>query len=72
MVLSMKRFSVCATSLVPLLSFSSLPINFAFSAVRAKVEAEAKKKTITCIKGKLIKKVTGTNPKCPVGYKLKK
>ena len=32
----------------------------------------APKKTITCAKGKTIKKVTGTNPKCPTGYKLKK
>ena len=30
-----------------------------------------KKVTITCIKGKLVKKVTATNPKCPVGYKKK-
>ena len=28
-----------------------------------------KKKTITCRKGKLIKKVNGINPKCPKGYK---
>jgi len=34
--------------------------------------AAATKKTITCIKGKTTKKVTGTNPKCPAGYKLKK
>ena len=34
--------------------------------------AVAAKKTITCIKGKTNKKVTGTNPKCPAGYKLKK
>ena len=32
----------------------------------------APKKTITCAKGKTTKKVTGTNPKCPTGYKLKK
>jgi hypothetical protein len=32
----------------------------------------AVKKTITCTKGKTSKKVTGTNPKCPAGYKLKK
>jgi hypothetical protein len=32
----------------------------------------AAKKTITCIKGKSTKKVSGTNPKCPKGYKLKK
>jgi hypothetical protein len=34
--------------------------------------AQTVKKTITCIKGKTTKKVTGTNPKCPTGYKLKK
>ena len=34
--------------------------------------AVAAKKSITCIKGKSTKKVTGTNPKCPPGYKLKK
>ena len=34
--------------------------------------AQATKKTITCTKGKSTKKVTGTNPKCPTGYKLKK
>ena len=34
--------------------------------------AASKKKTITCIKGKTTKKVTGTNPKCPSGFKLKK
>jgi len=32
----------------------------------------AVKKTITCVKGKATKKVTGTNPKCPAGYKIKK
>jgi hypothetical protein len=34
--------------------------------------AQSTKKTITCSKGKSTKKVTGTNPKCPAGYKLKK
>jgi len=42
---------------------------------RAKAEAEAKasalknKKTISCVKGKLTKKVTAVSPKCPKGYK---
>lgn len=31
----------------------------------------AKNTTITCIKGKLTKKVSGTAPKCPSGYKKK-
>jgi membrane protein involved in colicin uptake len=30
-----------------------------------------KKTTITCLKGKLTKKVTAINPKCPTGYKKK-
>ena len=29
------------------------------------------KKIIVCVKGKTTKKVSGTNPKCPKGYKLK-
>jgi hypothetical protein len=39
-------------------------------AAAAKVAA-LKKSTITCIKGKLTKKVTATKPKCPAGYKKK-
>jgi len=38
----------------------------------ATAQANANKKlTITCIKGKLTKKLTATNPKCPKGYKKK-
>ena len=33
--------------------------------------AALKKKTITCIKGKLTKKVTAVKPVCPAGYKKK-
>jgi hypothetical protein len=33
--------------------------------------ASKKKTTITCLKGKTIKKVTGVNPVCPKGYKRK-
>lgn len=48
---------------------------------KAKQESEAaalaaaaknKKTTITCVKGKLTKKVTAVKPKCPAGYKVKK
>ena len=31
----------------------------------------AKSKTITCIKGKTVKKVMALKPKCPTGYKQK-
>jgi hypothetical protein len=33
--------------------------------------AASKKTTITCVKGKLTKKVTSLKPKCPTGYKKK-
>jgi hypothetical protein len=36
-----------------------------------KVWEKTQKKPITCIKGKLTKKVTGLNLKCPKGYKVK-
>ena len=44
---------------------------------KAKADAEAKaklvvkKSTITCIKGKISKKIIGINPQCPSGYKKK-
>ena len=37
----------------------------------AATAAANKKTTITCVKGKLIKKVTAVKPKCPTGYKKK-
>jgi hypothetical protein len=41
-------------------------------AAADKAAADAKKKTtITCIKGKTVKKVTAVKPKCPAGYKKK-
>jgi hypothetical protein len=44
--------------------------------LKAKQESEVKvaatkKTTITCLKGKLVKKVTGVKPVCPKGYKKK-
>jgi septal ring factor EnvC (AmiA/AmiB activator) len=44
------------------------------SKLKDQIEKNAKtsaKSTITCIKGKLTKKVTATDPKCPAGYKKK-
>lgn len=48
----------------------------AAAELRAKQEADAKaasmkKTTITCVKGKLTKKVTASKPVCPGGYKKK-
>ncbi len=41
------------------------------SQVRSEPVVVKGKSTITCIKGKLTKKVTGLAPKCPAGYKKK-
>lgn len=38
----------------------------------ADIVANTEEKTIKCIKGKLVKKITGTKPKCPTGYKVSK
>jgi hypothetical protein len=46
--------------------------NFEFSAPVVKVKLTQKKNqkyTINCVKGSKTKKVTGTSPKCPSGYK---
>lgn len=47
---------------------------FTFSSPTISVkltQAKAKKTTITCVKGKITKKVTAIGPKCPAGYKQK-
>jgi hypothetical protein len=50
---------------------------FTFSAPEIKVSIEKSKptpslKAIKCIKGKVVKTINGTNPVCPIGYKIKK
>jgi hypothetical protein len=40
-------------------------------AEAARILAATKKTTITCVKGKVTKKVTALKPKCPTGYKKK-
>ena len=49
----------------------------ATAELKAKQDADAKaaalkKTTITCVKGKLTKRVTAVKPKCPSGFKVKK
>jgi len=50
-------------------SASAIPTPSASPSARA---TSSKKKTITCVKNGKTIRVTGTNPKCPVGYKIKK
>jgi hypothetical protein len=47
---------------------------FTYSSPMIKVklsQAKNQRYTISCIKGKVTKKVTGTKPKCPSGFKIK-
>jgi hypothetical protein len=37
--------------------------------IKAEPTPTPKKTTITCVKGKTVKKITALNPKCPSGYK---
>jgi hypothetical protein len=49
--------------------------NFTFSNPTIKIKLtqnQGRRTTISCLKGKLTKKVTGTNPTCPIGYKIRK
>jgi hypothetical protein len=46
----------------------------AVTTTKAAAPAEVKKvitKSISCIKGKITRKISGTNPKCPAGFKKK-
>lgn len=48
------------------------PTNSSASAASTTVAPAAKKdstKSISCVKGKLVRKISGTNPKCPAGFK---
>jgi hypothetical protein len=42
------------------------------SVLVSRIIANPRKTTITCVKGKIIKKVTSAKPVCPTGYKVKK
>lgn len=53
-------------------TFSSPTIQVKLSQVEpVVVKPEIKKTTISCVKGKTVKKVSAVNPKCPAGYKKK-
>jgi hypothetical protein len=41
------------------------------AAPAAKAPAKVVIKSISCVKGKVVKKVSGSNPKCPAGFKKK-
>jgi hypothetical protein len=43
------------------------PVNVASKPISKVLQ----KKSITCVKGKITKKVSGSNPKCPTGFRKK-
>jgi len=47
------------------------PVKVAVTPAPAKCAEQVMKITITCVKGKLTKKVIAVSPKCPTGYKKK-
>jgi len=51
---------------IPMPSATPTPL-----AMQSPASVVVKKVTITCVKGKVQKKVTAINPKCPTGYKKK-
>jgi len=50
---------------------SGIKPNCGLDPALSKVQSKQKSTTITCVKGKLTKKVTAVSPKCPAGYKKK-
>ena len=52
-------------------TFSNPVVKVNITQKAAAGAAAGAKRTITCVKGKLTKKVSGTAPKCPAGYKKK-
>ena len=57
-----------AAEAIPIATPSPTPSATKQAIVETK-KVNAVKKTMTCTKGKTSKKITGLNPKCPVGYK---
>ena len=61
-----------AQSIVSATQSSAQPTGSAVKPPPVTKKSVVQKKTITCVKGKVTKRVTGTKPKCPTGYKQKK
>jgi len=70
-VLNLLKAGNCSVTAIQV-GTTTLSSASATSTVLIEEAVPAIKKTITCSKGKTTKKVAGTNPKCPTGYKLKR
>lgn len=67
--LSASNFTFSAPTIRVLLTQEAKPTPEPEMTTQAAPKAPVKKVTITCAKGKLKKKLTASNPKCPAGYK---
>lgn len=54
------------------IKFSNSELETPIKSNETKTSKKSSSKSITCIKGKTIKKISSTNPKCPSGYKIKR
>ena len=75
---SLETSEVCAKSAVTFVTVKPTPPKVVVpspaspsATQQAKPPVAQVKKTITCVKGKVTKKFTAVNPKCPAGYKKK-
>ena len=75
---SLETTEVCAKSAVTFVTVKPTPPKVVVpspaspsATQQAKPPVAQVKKTITCVKGKVTKKFTAVNPKCPAGYKKK-
>jgi len=69
---SAKNFTYSSPSIEVALSqpkASPTPTPSATSTASPATKKAVSKKTISCIKGSTVKKVTATSPKCPAGFK---
>lgn len=67
-----EQFVLSATGMHLSAPTFSMKVTKAIPADSVKQPTKKTSKTITCIKGKTKKVISGTSPKCPTGYKLSK
>jgi hypothetical protein len=69
--LNLLRNGNCAVTATQAGTSTLAPVS-ATATVALTSAAVSNRKTITCVKGKSTKKVSGVNPKCPGGFKIKR
>lgn len=65
------RLKVVKPDFAPEVTPMATPVSVKTPSSASKTATQKKLISITCVKGKTMKKVTSVNPQCPVGYKKK-